>query len=816
MNFPEIVLLSGKTDKKGISNLLASILVAGKSPARRLVIAAAAFSIGILTAPVLSLGLKTRLILGALVFVISLVLFLVQKYQPLQSILIVLFWIILGFTAGFRGTIDTLPRGKTWIYGTITLPIESNDNGFRFRLQDITTRQASKTGTIPGKAVVLIEKSDLYGIKQLWAGDRVSFIGNLTTFTGPRNPGDFNSRVYWGVRGIKYRINVGSGFKIVKRNDNIYDFNRFTDIVRKKIVEVFGSNISPHLFPTAKALFIGDRTGWDLSEREMFAKSGLMHLFAISGLHTGIIAYLLFQLFNVLRLNRTISQVLIIGLLWLYIPVGGANPPVIRAVVMITIALSGNLFGRLYRSGYALLLAYILLLAWRPDNLFDAGFQLSFAGTAGVLFAFTYIVPREPLFLPLTLNPLKRQFFQLWDINTRYLWISLSAFVFTLPFILLHFGRIPWFGFIFAPYLNLFLLLAMTAGWLAFGFSFLLSVISEAFGASFNLVLHLMYALVKLSSENLFVSEFLSRDTITWALLALIVFVVLSPGYKRLKIKTLAILFLSFANLIVWSMVWAPAQETKLAVLDVGQGDGIIIRRGERAVVIDGGPPPGYALQRQLMTTGIKSVDLLLVTHGDADHASAAQNVIGRIPIKAALIGPGTTLDEQGYKTTKALLDNNIPVFVGVAGCVIELGKMGIFSILSPGAEINLSEYSDNDLSLVTLWETDGIKALFPGDISDVVEKQLVTDSCIPEVDILVAAHHGSKHSTGKSWLEALDPDYVVISCGRNNPYGHPADEVLERIQKEESQVFRTDISGAILFKTGRQGIKQISSYRKW
>lgn len=191
---------------------------------------------------------------------------------------------------------------------------------------------------------------------------------------------------------------------------------------------------------------LGDRSGWEEGRRDRLARSGLMHLFAISGLHAGIIAAILYAFFSLLTLPRGAVQALILVLLWIYVPFTGGNPPVLRAVVMISLFLVGSLFHRQNRIGYALLLAWIGLLAWRPEGIHDAGFQLTFAGTFGSLYAgmvFKDLTrPGKLLYLSKHIRgPRKLQ-----RSITYALLISIGAAAATAPIVIFQFGRLPWFG----------------------------------------------------------------------------------------------------------------------------------------------------------------------------------------------------------------------------------------------------------------------------------------------------------------------------------------------------------------------------------
>ncbi|HEB84673.1 MAG TPA: MBL fold metallo-hydrolase, partial [Bacteroidetes bacterium] len=367
------------------------------------------------------------------------------------------------------------------------------------------------------------------------------------------------------------------------------------------------------------------------------------------------------------------------------------------------------------------------------------------------------------------------------------------------PFIIWHFGRLPWLSPVITLPAVLVLSLALAGGWMAV-ITAPLAGLSGVFAGSLHAFVWMLNLLAGWSAAHLPVATHLPVQMMWAALLAAAVLAWFAPRISRAPLPASALAVLSVACIIVWAPLWLPAGVVKLGVLDVGQGDGVLIRRGDRAVVIDGGAMESSALRRQLRMTGVKRVALWVLTHGDADHAGAAIKIAGLVPIDVALVGPGTAGDAAGAEALRALGRAGVPLYTGAAGTRAGLGSLGTLTVLSPPRGEDLERTSDNDLSLVLRWEIDGAGALFPGDASSDVEERLLQSGSAPEVDLLLAAHHGSRYSTSERWLEATSPEVAVISCGRNNPYGHPAPEVVRRLVERGVEIHRTDREGAVLF----------------
>ncbi|MDP8208056.1 MAG: DNA internalization-related competence protein ComEC/Rec2 [Candidatus Electryonea clarkiae] len=778
------------------------------SPFRALLFAAVAFTFGLLTGSLNDAGslIITGIIL--LLFTLNVLLFRKQK-QLFQIIALLVLWFLIGWSRNSLNRNICPPEGRCWIDGKVTLPVESEGKEARVRITNIKWRKASTYGKLPGKAILTTPKS-----KHLQAGDRIRFLGFVDSHTGARNPGDFNPRAYWGIRGINYNIRSPVHLeKLPKRRFSSTPL-LLIDSLRKKSSAILRQHVSPQNVPVAMALFVGDRTGWDQGLREKFAQSGIMHLFAISGFHVGIFAITLLWTLPLLRISSKMICTITILLLWLYVAFTGANPPVVRAVVMISIALLGRIAGRRYRSGYTLALSYLVLLMWRPQGLFDAGFQLSFAGTAAVIFSTAFITPRHAWYTRISSPGIVRSSLKYIIVFRDALAASIAAFIFTSPFMILHFGYLPWFGPLVVLPATILVWFTMISGWLTLLLSFL-PFIPDVFGAALNGLIQLLVHLTRISTDNFPAAGSVPANVIFSAIAIMFLFIVFSPRIRMAPTSYLSLGAISIGTIIVWTLLWLPEQNVKIAVLDVDQGDGILIRRGNRAVIIDGGKSSNHALEKQVRLSGIRNIDLLVLTHGDADHTGAVRSLVGKIPINAALVGPGTWRDKEGNKTIKALIENGVSVYTGYKNTKIELGQLGRIEVLNPPVSIDQEMTSDNDLSLVLLWENNGNSALFPGDISYKAEIKISIEGNLKPVDLLLAAHHGSRFSTSQQWLEKLNPRFIAISCGRNNPYGHPAPGVLTRCKTIETKISRTDEEGALIYALKPGGLEKVD-WNKW
>ncbi len=779
------------------------------SPFRGIFVISLAFTIGLLVGE-WGPSHFSRLCLAVAVLIIVFAISRVPQATQICNILLIVLWLLLGWTRATKPLAPSLPPGRAWIEGRVRLPVEDDSSGRRIRLSLEKWRQGERVGKLTGGAVAHLPTKI-----PVFAGDKVRLIGELASHPKARNPGEFDANAYWEIRNVHYQIRSSRQLEIISSADWLHLPQRWIDQARRYVAAKVRQVCDASTAPLAIALLTGDRSDWDRAARDQFAQSGLMYLVAISGLHVALFAAMLYPVFSLLHIPRMVSLLLTLILVWIYVPFTGANPPVLRAAVMLTLLTGGQLFKRQYRSGYSLCLAYLLLLFLHPEGLRDIGFQLSFAGTAGVLYAWNVfhrwrspsLVIKLPTYARAPVSQLSNLFFLLL--------ISLGAWLINAPFIIWHFGRLPWFAPLIAlPALGL-VYLVLIAGWLMVMFS-TLPFLPEVFGASLHTLLIWLELLIKSSLRHLPASDFLSAGDALVAAIATLVWLYLLLRMIRRPLPSLLIGSLATASLLLFKSAWLPDNAVKLGILDVGQGDGILIRSGDKTVVIDGGPGDGNPLIQQLRLTGCDDVDLLILTHGDADHCSAAIQLAHSIPVRAALVGPEIQRDQTGYQAVQALMNAGTPLYAGCKNMTVILGALGKIDVLYPLRDVNFDAYSDNELSLVLLWEVNDVACVFPGDIPSGVEYYLAKQGVLSDIHLLLAAHHGSRYSTSSVWLESLKPEIVAISCGRGNPYGHPAPEVLERIGRIGAVTYRTDQEGALLFQIKNRGIAPLAWSSWW
>ncbi len=260
---------------------------------------------------------------------------------------------------------------------------------------------------------------------------------------------------------------------------------------------------------------------------------------------------------------------------------------------------------------------------------------------------------------------------------------------------------------------------------------------------------------------------------------------------------------------VLWSFVFYWPKNSFLIACNVGQGDAILITSGFTQVLVDGGPN-NQVLQclSNNMPFWDKQIELVVNTHPEADHFSGLKSVIERYTVKQFVSNNLANSSKSFQEFRQLVLEKEIPVYTPKVGDEIKIGGLN-FKVLWPQdqpkeflvwqkdtsdilGKISTNQTKFNDYSVVLLFQFNNFKALLTGDIDEKIEKKIIDQNKIDNLDILKVAHHGSKYSTSEDFLKAIQPKTAIISVGKN-PWGHPTKEVLERLKKYNVDIFRTD-----------------------
>jgi competence protein ComEC len=536
---------------------------------------------------------------------------------------------------------------------------------------------------------------------------------------------------------------------------------------------------------------LGEDEGLPSDVQDDFRASGLYHLLAVSGQNVAFLAGGIYALGWLLRLSRVARELSIIAAIACYVLAVGWQPSVVRAGIVGGLASLAWLAARPSDRWHFLALGALVLMAWMPTSVLDPGFQLSFAAVAAIFVAVPWLRRR------LDGYPVP-------GAAADALAVALACSVATTPIVLFHFGEAP-------VYTVLANVVAFVAAPLVLGFGLLAAVVdpvSPSAAAGLASLAGWAAAWLELVARTVagLPSAAVETGPVLVACVALggALLVLRRLRGRIFQAQALPVAFAVGGAVLVAGAAWAtrvepvrePPPGLRVTFLDVGQGDAILLETPRASVLVDQGPPEGDAAQ-QLRSMGISSLTALVLTHPQRDHVGGAAAVIRRVRV-GRVLDPGLATTGPEYEEAlSAARSRGVEVDVVRSGSTYRAGGLTLRALWPDDEGTPTEDPNLNALVLVASFgETD---VLLPADAESDVTARL----SLPEVEVLKVAHHGSEDPGLPTELRDLRPSIAVISCGRDNEYGHPRPETLAALEGAPGvAVYRTDEDGRVVVES--------------
>ena len=778
------------------------------------------FICGILVQPLIKLSLVFFLI--TILLIASLAIFYFISLKQKNLILSILFFLLILLLGSFRASIaggdsfisENLYKIKNFsAFGTISEVELKRDNEIEFYLladsvkagNIIIARNIKLIGRI--RELKNKEMDSIYD--SISPGNLVMISGTYTKGREMRNPGEFDYNKYLRSKGISGIVTAYyiKDFKLLNKNSNFFLNGIFQ--IRKSIYKTILKYHSKQTASLLKSLLLADRSDIDYETKTGFINSGVMHVLAVSGLHTGFIILFLLLIFG--RLNVYFRSIVVIIGLVLFLLITGMPVSVFRASVMAVTLLTAYILNRSSNLFNSLALAALIILLINPWDIYTAGFQLSFSAvlSIGVIFPF-FKRKIEELNIK---NNLLKYFILL-------LVVSLCVEIGTLPVMVSYFRKLSLISaganLVVIPLIGLIILIAIV--------TLLLDIISPLiagiYAAANELFTYALFKLIKtagsLDYSFIWVRNFSNYDTlIFYSFLILFLYY-----YKRFQ--STAAKFILFFLVVINFFLFSELDNKELLqpgklniiMVDVGQGDSFLLCFPDgKTALIDGGPAYSYfdAGERTLIPLldylGINKIDYGFISHLDADHYGGFVSLIHNNRIKEIYKPALDSTDINDMKLEKYLSQNKIPISYYHKE-ILKLNNLRIYFLHN-----SLTRYESKNNRCGVIKIVYGKNSfLFPGDAELKREKLLVKKyNSFLDSDLLKVSHHGSSSGTSGQFLNVVKPRISLISAGIGNKYGHPSAKTLDRLREAKSEIYRTDKLGAVFLSSNGEAINLIN-----
>ena len=604
------------------------------------------------------------------------------------------------------------------------------------------------------------EKIIKYGVK-------VRVKGELKELSNNTIPNTFNYKKYLSNKGTYYSISIDSIEILDNEVSLLYSIKNYINDRINKIDET----------GYLKAFILGDKNGIDKNVYDRYQVVGITHLFALSGMHVGLLSTILFKMLY--KLSSVKKYIIVDIFLLLYGFLVGIPASIRRCVTFFILNSMNKILGLKLSTLKILLLTIFIIVFFDNKIIFDTGFLYSVFTVSGIVFCNKFIksdnwfLSNFKLSIVAFLFSLPITLFIFYEFNL----LSILYNMFFIPFVSVIIYPLSLISFIFTFFYPIFLLFLNILEGLC---AVLVNVDVFIFNLSFNVFqVFIFYAF-------LFSMFYFNKYYLSFFLVLILILDYLFPYFD--------------SSYYVY-------------YFDVGQGDSslIVMPYRKNVILIDTGGLKSYQkndfeeekyyvsenIITVLKSKGINKVDNMILSHGDYDHMGDAVYLVENFDVRNVIFNCGG-FNELEHELIKVLDNEKTSYYSCIKELKIDDNKLYF---------LQTKEYdNENDNSNVIYTELDGYKFMFMGDVSVTTEKEILNKYKLSDIDVLKVGHHGSKTSSSEEFIDEVNPKYSVISVVKNNRYGHPNKEVLDNL--DNSKIYRTDEDGSIMFKIKNNKLK--------
>lgn len=767
------------------------------------------FIIGILL--VSGIGLSYFLVIVTAILFILILLF--KKLKELNLVIFIsLSFLITGgilfYSAECRYTrsFDEFYNNSIEIKGIVDSEVQLSDDGkSNFILKMNTVIYKNKPRKVNQRIIVYVNNQD----ENIGYRTKVEIMGIVEKPKPATNPGGFNYQGYLASKGISGRMYLQgvSDIKVSGQKGGGW-IHRLGFAIKNKVVNIISKSLDKNQAGLLEGMLIGYKDGLDENAFTAFSKAGLTHIMVASGMNVAFIILPFAFIFKKLKIGNKAANISTIVILVLFVFVTGFSASVVRAVIMGIVILVGRIIMRETDIYTSISVSAIILLIINPYTLFDIGFQLSFGATISLV-----------MFYPQIKNIVNRKYIP--GVVSDTLAATIAAQIGVVPVTLYYFNNFSTFSIIsnllvvpLVEFVTIIGFIMVFSGLLNIHFAAIIGYINNTF-------LSFILFVTEATSKIPFSLLKLPTPPLVMVVLYYLFIIYLFKGRNYFKgkkyfknVKRAVII----STLIIFMVRVLLPKPLEITFLDVGQGDSAFIRTAHGTkILIDGGGRAANSKSEfdigesvmvpYILDQGTKRVDIVIATHGHSDHTEGLETVLEEMSVGTVIL-PDT--DGQGLdKINSICREKNIPTIKCKQGNKIKLDNETVFEVLSPipYKKDRLSQEDLNQSSLVLKLIYRNVKVLFTGDSGIPVEQRLMEQGTNLRADMIKIGHHGSPGSTSQEYINAVKPEYAVISVGRNN-FGHPSQFVVDRLEESGVKLMRTDERGAVIATSYGNGLR--------
>lgn len=671
-----------------------------------------------------------------------------------------------------------IPSGETLMITGTVVKREQKEEKQAYYLKNCLCEETDSEFSI----LAYLPEGDSYPI-----GCELSVYGTIYQLNKADNPGQFDGELYYQGQGILYTLQGESVVGFQGENPLGESLACLKEFLGEQLMKIYDERDAGIL----KAVLLGDKSSLRDEDELLYQKNGISHLLAISGLHISMIGVSLYKLLR--KCNLTFLEAGLPSgiLLLLYGMMTGSSVSTIRAVCMFLVMIFADIFGRAYDMASAMGLAAMIILFRNPLQARQAGFLLSFGAVLGICVVY----------------PVLQSVFQTKKKAFQTILFSLSIFLVTYPVSVHFFYEYSLYSIL----LNFIVIPCMPVVMGFGGVGMLLSCIGLPLGKAVGFPAHLVlsfYEVLGTWTVKLPFAVLRPGCEEPWQLVLYYVLVALSLMLLWYGRRRVFCLLLPVAVIAVTLRFRSPLEFT---MLDVGQGDGLFLRMpGNTLCLIDGGSSNvknvgTYRILPYLKYEGVSCLDYVILTHLDEDHISGVRELVEMIGTGdgvsiETLLFPAIENPDESYEKLWMLAEEK-GVAVGVIGAGDRIyGEEFVMECLHPVRESYSTDKNDSSTVLQLTYKK--FTMLLSGDLGREGETELLSREGLLDIDVWKVSHHGSKNSGCEEFLEVIKPQLSLISAGKNNLYGHPSVELLNRLEDAGSQVKTTIEGGALMLES--------------